>query len=281
MVEQTLPGYLSWFGVEQILWLCSTVMNFLYTIVPSVGWAIVLYAVFSHALLFPFSLKNGLDRRNSAKKAEKLQALKQEFSSLSDEERSRDDVKRQYQVKEKEIKGKNSFGLGCLVILLRMFVLIAAMPIISLMDTPGAPFFVENVNGAYNFMGINLLYTPWSENGLQLTWALLFPIFAAAIISIPSLLSTRKNLRAQKELREQKTKEEREEEEKLLKEMGLKENKIPVGYIIQCVFAVLYFYTFSHLKISLTLFWCAYYTMGIAVNKLIDVVIARVANNIR
>ena len=214
-----------------------------------------------------------MDRKKSAKKKEKLQALRNEFFSLPEEDRNKEDVKSEYQTREREIKGKGSTGLGCFIILLRMFVLIAAMPIISLMDAPGAPFFVEATNGAYSFMGFDLLYTPWGESGLQWTWSLILPLFATAIISIPSFLSTAKNLKMQKEMRDQKTKEEREEEEKMLKEMGIKENRIPVGYIIQLAFSVLYFYTFSHLKLSLTLFWCVYHTTGIAVNKLIDLIL--------
>ena len=64
---ENIPGYFSWFGVEQILWLCSKVINFFYDLIPNAGWAIILFALFSHILFIPFSIKEGMDKIKTEK----------------------------------------------------------------------------------------------------------------------------------------------------------------------------------------------------------------------
>lgn len=272
-METTLPEYLSWFGVEQILWLCAKVMNFIYTyITPSVWGSIVMYALFSHLLFLPFTIKNGIDKRKDGKVQEKVSLLQKEFMNLPEEEREKEEVKEEYRKRKKEImKGKSSTGLGCLLIIVRLFLLISAMPVISLMHIPGAPFYVEAVGNAYNFLGFNLLEVP----GLKLTPSIIFPLITAGILSFSGFLSTKRNLDTQKKINESKTKEEREEEKRLLAEMGVKQNKIPVGYIIQGVLTVMYFYTFSNISLSLSLYWIVYYSAGFGIGRLVDLIITK------
>lgn len=259
---ENLPGYLSWFGIEQILWLCSKVMNFIYSIVPNVGVSVILYAFFSHILFIPFSIKKGIDEKKDKKVNGEILLLTEEFNGLPQEEREKEEVKEEFRKRKKEIqKKKSSTGVGCLVMMLRIFVLLAAMPVISHMD-----HFVGPSPESYNFLGFNLLEIP----GYNLTLSLIFPIITTLILVIPGLISTKMNIEEQKALREKKSKEEREEEEKLLKEMGMKDNKIPLGYIVQLVFGVLYFHTFSHINLALSLYWSVYYLIGFGLRRVIE-----------
>jgi len=272
-----LPEYLSWVGIEQILWGCSQVMNFIYNIAPNAAAAIILYAIFSHFIFLPFTIKNGIDRIKGKEKSEKLQELKMKFRSLTEEERKNEVIVAEYKRKEAEIKGKSVKGLGCLVIALKIFILLATMPVISLMDQPGAPFYVDPAIGnPYNFLGLNLLHVPLGEDGFHLTWAILIPFFTALVLSASGFMSTRNNLKAHKELEKTKTPEEIAEEKELLKEMGIKDNKVPIGYIINGIFFVVYFFMFLRMKLSIALYWGVYYTAGIVISQLVDLVIRKI-----
>lgn len=277
MVEQTLPGFCNWVGIEQILWLCSKVVEFLYGIIPNVGCVIILYAVFSHLIFLPFSIKGEIDRRKGQLINEKLRNLKLEFSALSEEEREREDVKESYKKRQEKLKKKKgSTGIGCLVIILRLFILMAVTGAINFMNYKDAVFFLDPSTGAYNFLGFDLLSTPNFSSVLSF----IFPFFTAFVIFINGFLSARKNMKDKKALDEKKSPEEREEERRLLAEMGVKENKFPMVYVVQIAFFLLYLYTFSRLKLSLSLYWGMYYALGFGINKLISIIVKKIYKSI-
>lgn len=258
---ENVPGYFSWFGVEQILWLCSKVINFFYDLIPSVGWAIILFAIFSHILFLPFSLKNRRDEEKGKKIKGRIKELYEEFDLLPEEERNKEEVKEKFRERKKEIeKEKPSSGLGCFIILLRLFITISALPVVNSME-----YFIDGPLN-YNFLGLNLLEIPMKD----LSFSLILPAFTAVILTIPGFLSVRRNLKEREEMNAKKTKEEREEEEQLLKELNLDKKRIPPGYIVQFCCGLLYLYTFSNIKLALSLYWCAYYISNFFVRRLVD-----------
>lgn len=272
MTEPILPGYTNWIIIKQVLWLCSSVMCFIYGVIPNVGWAIIVYALFSHFLFLPFTIRNGIDRRKAELIQKRLKILKTEFDALPEEEREKEEVKEEYKNKEKEIKKKKgSTGLGCLIAILRLMVLIGATSAIGFMNYSNSACFVDPASGAYNFLGLDLLSTP----SMDFLPSFIIPIFTTFILSFSGIMSTRKNLKEKKLLDAQKSEEEREEEKKLLEEMGIKERKFPTPYIVQIIFSLLYFYTFSRLKLAMTLYWAAYYALGLIINKAIGTLVKK------
>ena len=261
---------LEWFGIKQILWLCSVVMNFIYhNIVSDVGASIIIYALFAHFLLLPFSLKDGFDKFNSLKVKRKVEKLKEEFSALTEEEQANEDIKKEFREREKAIKKKlGSMKTTCLVLVLRLFVLIATTPVVSDFSR-----YVNASPEAYKFLGLDLTTVP----GISFTPALLIPLFTAVLLVAPGIMSVMKNIKADKLIQAQKSKEELEEEARLLKEMGVKENKIPPILIVQCLLGVFYFYLFSRIALTVSLFWGSYYALGFIVKGVINSVFAKIS----
>ena len=264
-----MPGYLNWFGLKQILWLCSEAMNFIYhNIVSNVGLSIILYALFVQILFIPFSLKKGFDKAKAEEIKRKREELKAEFMALSEEERANENIKEEYKARDEAIKKeKGSAKVGCLVACLKLFVVLATTPVVRYFD-----HYISASPEAYNFLGLDLSA---GGPGFSLTPAVIIPIITTLVLTIPGIISTQKNLRARKEEQALKTKEELEEEARMLKEMGVKENKIPIGLIVQGLFALLYFYTFSRVALTVSLFWGSYYAIGYLTRGLINIVFTK------
>lgn len=265
-----LPGYLSWPVMKQILWLCSQVLNFIYhDIVSNVGLSIILYTVFAYLLLSPFSIKKIFDRIKARKVYKEIEELKAKYLVLPEEERKKEEVIARYKEEEKEIrKGKSSKGIGCLMIILRLFVVLASTPVIRYFGD-----FVKPSPESYMFLGFDLSSPP---PGYSLQPTLIFPILTSLILVIPGYISTWKNLKERKEIQAKKTEQELEEEARMLKEMGVKESKIPWAWIFQIGFTWLYFHSFSHIDLTVSFFWGAYYAIGLCTRGLINFVFTKV-----
>lgn len=262
---------LEWFGIKQILWLCSVVMSFIYNhIVSNVGVAIILYALFVHVLFIPFSIKKGFNRLNAGKVKQQRAELRKEFLSLPHVDQANEDVKKAFAKRDKAIKKKaGSAKVGCLITILKWFAIIATTPVVSNFD-----YYVKASPEAHKFLGLDLSA---GAPGMRFTPAVLIPLFVTIILTAPGIIGVLKNIRDQKLVQAQKSKEELEEEVRLLKEMGVKEKKIPTTLVVQCVFAVLYFYLFSRLTLTVSLFWGSYYLLDIVVKGVINSVFAKIS----
>jgi membrane protein insertase Oxa1/YidC/SpoIIIJ len=268
--ENNMPGYLSWFGLKQILWVCSKVMNFIYhNIAHNVGLSIILYALFAYLLLSPFSIKKILDGRKNRKIDKKIEELKQKYLSLPEEERAKEEVLAKYKEEEDGIKkGRSSKKVGCLMIFLRLFVVLASTPVVRFFE-----HFVTDVTPeSYMFLGFDLSS---SGPGYSFNINLLIPLFTVIVLVVPGYISTWRNLKERKEAKAKKTKEELEEEERMLKEMGIKEGKIPWAWILQIFFTWLYFNSFIKVSLSISFFWGVYYLIGFGIRGLFNYVSAK------
>ncbi len=264
-----LPGYLNWPVMKQILWFCSEVLNFIYhEIAPNVGVSIILYAIFSYFLLSPFSIKGVWDKIKARKVRTKMQELKARFMELPEEERKNEEVLEKFKAEEREIKkGKSSRGMGCLMIILKIFVLLASTPVIHYFD-----HFIGPSSDSWMFLGLDLR-APGPGYSLQPT--LIVPFLTVLILVLPGYISTWKNLKERKAIQATKTKEQLEEEAKMLAEMGVKENKIPWAWIIQIFFTFVYFHSFTNIAVITSFFWGVYYAFGFGARRLIDFVITK------
>ena len=262
---------LEWFGIKQILWLCSVVMNFIYqNIFSNVGISIIIYALFVHFLFLPFSIKDGFDKINRENIKQKREELRKEFDSLSDEEKANEDIKKEFNKRDRALRKKvSSLKKTCLILVLRLLALVATTPVVN-----DFGHYVNASPESYKFLGLDLRA---GAPGISFTPGVILPLFVALLISGPGIIKVLKNMRADKLLQMQKSKEEREEEARLLKEMGVKEKKIPTILIIQCLFTVFYFYLFSRLALATSLFWGSYYVLDFVVKGVIDSVFAKIS----
>ena len=265
-----MPGILSWFGLKQILWVCSKVMNFIYhNIAHNVGLSIILYALFAYLLLSPFSIKQLFDRRKNKKVAKKIEELKQDFLSLPEEERNNEEMIAKFKEKENELKkGRSSRKVGCFLAILRFLIVLASTPVVRYFDQ----FVAETTPESYIFLGFDLSS---SGPGYTLNYNLIIPIITVLILAVPGYISTWKNLKERKEVNAKKTKEELEEEARMLKEMGIKEGKIQWAWVIQIFFTWVYFNSFSRVSLAVSFFWGVYYLIGFGVRRLFNYVIAK------
>ena len=265
-----MPGYLSWFGLKQILWISSVVTNFIYhNICSNVGVSIILYSLFAHFLLSPFSLKKFFDRRRSRKAKEKEEKLKSEFFSLPEEERNKEEVKEKFKEEYDKIKkGKSSRQVGCLVMILRFFVVMASTPVIHYFE-----YYVNPTPESYMFLGFDLS-SPGP--GFTLHINAIIPVITCLILLIPGYISTWKNLKDREIAKANKSEEEKEEEARMLKEMGIKEgSKFSLAWVMQIVFTFIYFKTFLKLNLTVSLFWGVYYLFGIGIRRLLNFVFTK------
>lgn len=262
---------LEWFGIKQILWLCALVMNFIYNhIASNVGLSIIIYALFVHFLFLPFSIKDGFDKINREKIRQKREELKREFDALPEEDRANEDIKKEFRKRESALRKKTtSLKTTCLILVLRLFALVAATPVVN-----DFGHYVKASDGSYRFFCFDLRA---EAPGISFTPEVLLPLFVALVISVPGIIRVIKNLRADKLVQAQKSKEELEEEARLLKEMGIKEKKIPTALIVQCLLGVLYFYLFSRFTPAVSLFWGSYYVLDFVVKGAINSVFAKIS----
>lgn len=269
-------GYLKWPILKQIFDLCFTVMRFIYNNISSnVGLAIIFYALFVHALFIPFSVKSCIDRKRNGRAADEIKKLKTEFANLPEEERNKESVRADFKERERQLKKKKvSLAESCFVILLRMFVLLATTPVVIHLGD----FFGSEVVLNYNFLGFDLSAPP---PGFSLQPSLVFPIITTMVLAIPGFVSTIKNMRDRAAIQAAKTPEELAEEAKMLQEMGIKDNKIPWGIIIQFGFTLFYFWSFSQIALTASLFWGAYYIMNFMIKGIFNHAFVKIAQQLR
>ena len=268
-----LPGYLSWFGIEQILWVCSKVINFIFHyITTNVGIAIILYALFAYLLLSPFAIKRIMDERKNRKVTKQLAELKQKYLGLPEEERTKEATVEQYKQEEETIKKQlSSKKIGCLLIFLRLFVVLASTPVVTYLT-----HYVPDVTPeSFMFLGFNLNDM---GPGYSLEKNIIIPLFTCLLLIIPGYISTWKNTQERKKIQAQKTKEELEEEARMLKEMGIKEGKIPWPWILQIFFTWLYLNSFLKIKLIISFFWGVYYLIGFGTRRLFNFVFTKINN---
>lgn len=251
--------------------LCFEVMNFIYhNIATNVGLAIIIYVLFARLIFIPFSLKRGYNKARATHNKRKLNELRSEFLALPEEDRANEEIKQVYKEREKALKKKkNSFVVGIIVFIARLTIIIMTTSVITNFDK-----LIHPAPEAYRFLGFELNTVPGWSLGL------IFPIATTLVLVIPSFISTIKNIKNKKANDALKTKEELEEEARVLKEMGIKENKVPWGLLLQVFIAGLTFWLFVDRTLMITLFWGSYYMVGILEGKVIDFVFSKISKQL-
>ena len=279
---------LEWPILKQIFDLCFTVMRFIYdNISPNVGVAIILYALFVHALFIPFSIKSYVDKKRNAKAADEIKSLKNEFAQLSEEDRANAATVEEFKERERKLKKKRvSIAESCSIAILRMFILVATTPVVIRFEELYNNYLIEkdvlkvgdSIALNHNFLGFDL-NAPGP--GFTLSLTLIFPLITTLVLSAPGFISTIRNMRDRAAAQAAKTPEELAEEKRMLTEMGIKDNKIPWGIIIQSTFTLLYFWSFSKLALTASLFWGAYYIINFGVKGVLNYVSVKIAQQLR
>lgn len=271
---------LNWPILKQIFDLCFIVMRFIYDNISSnVGVAVMLYALFIHVLFIPFSIKSRIDKKRNGKASNELKQLWEEFSELPEDVRSQETVRTEFKEKEQKLKKKRvSFAESCLVIIIRMFALLAATPVIAKFESLYEERIGSEIVLNYNFLGLDLSA---AAPGYSLHPTVILPLITTIILAVPGFITTIKNMRDRKIAQAAKSPEQLEEEAKMLKEMGIKDTKIPWGIIIQLGFAWFYFNSFSKLALTVSLFWGTYYLINFVIREVISYVFVKIAQQLR
>ena len=161
--------------------------------------AIVVFTVILNIVLFPLSIKQQKSMAQQAKLKPKIDALREKYG--------KDRMKIQQETQALYQKEGVSQMAGCLVMLPRLIILIGVMIIIRQLisglqaDSEGVKM-TQEINKAFNLMGIDLSYQPTFDPNITnpdffKNWAMPLFSFGGAFLSSIATMKQQKNTQAQ------------------------------------------------------------------------------------